>query len=207
MGLCTVCLSVPFASLPEPLAGAGFYRIGNNSDLPVLIFGPSDGDAVCNDSEGFPWHANLGALASSAHSCTLCALVWAGVNQWMEKRETALQQKFYVVFRETYDHPVPTEDRLLLTKRSGGAPGFLVYVKSAPRPGETVAPLLTGVAFSVAASKFLDDKQRASNIDSLTMKSTRIGTNHTCASKGLRFGLKRLPFYSFITPEELPGWS
>lgn len=206
MALCAVCLSVPFASLPEPLAHAGFFRIGDNSDLPVLTFRPSDNDAVRHDSEGFPWHADLGALASSAQSCAICTIVQTGVEQWMEQRETALQNKFYVVFSDTHGYPIPTENRLILTKRSGGAPGFLVYVKSTHR-GETTAPLLTGVAFSVAASKSLNEKQRAFDINSLTMKSARIGTNHTCSSFGLRFRLKRRSFYRIIAFEELPGWS
>ncbi|KAI1178906.1 HET-domain-containing protein [Nemania sp. FL0916] len=136
MGLCTLCLSIPFTALPESLAGNGFYCIYDHS---------------------FPWHANIGALASSAQSCSLCAVVQAGVEAWMEKRETALQQKVLdpEAPRAQYNAPIPTDNRLFLVQRSHSAPGFLVYVHHPDRNSR--AYLLTGVAFSVAATARLPD--------------------------------------------------
>jgi hypothetical protein len=160
MGLCAACLSVPFTSLPEHLEQDGFHRIGDHSDLPALFLKqPIDADrdkGIPAESLGFRWHDNIGALASSAQSCPLCAVVHEGVEQWMQRREIAMQQKFYVVFQETYAAPVPTENALFLAQRAGAAPGFLVYVKCANRDHEVY--LLTGVAFSVAASKPFENR-------------------------------------------------
>lgn len=97
----------------------------------------------------------------------------------MEKQEAALQKKLRVVFRGWHNYPIPTnDDRLVLIDRSGRAPGFLVYVKSADRGG-TATALLIGVAFNVPASKSLNDEQSTFNMNPLTLKSARIGTNHT----------------------------
>ncbi|KAI1146671.1 HET-domain-containing protein [Nemania diffusa] len=144
--ICAACQSIPFSTLPEP-PKHGFSRIGDHSDLPSLW--PNDEGTYQKDQIGFPWHADLAALASSAPACLLCRIVQAGVRQWCEKQETALQTPFYVAFRDSYQHPAPEGQQLYLTKRTGGAPGFLVYVQSKVKRS---IDLLTGVAFSVEST-------------------------------------------------------
>ncbi|KAI1308368.1 HET-domain-containing protein [Xylaria venustula] len=141
--ICATCQSIPFSTLPDPPANV-FSRIGDHSDLPDVKFEePKDGTI------GFPWHSNLGALASSSHTCSLCNVVQAGVRQWCEKRETVLQAPFYVAFRDDFRHPVPEDQQLFLTKRTGASAGFLVYVAS--KVYRSVY-LLTGVAFSIEST-------------------------------------------------------
>ncbi|KAI0972442.1 HET-domain-containing protein [Xylaria arbuscula] len=148
--ICATCQSITFSTLPEPPATDRFSRIGDHSDLPAVeLEEPEDKSTYQRHQIGFPWHANLGALASSSHTCSLCNLVQAGVQQWCEKRETSLQTPFYITYSDNFQHTVPDDKQLFLTKRTGGSPGFLVYVAS--KVYQSVY-LLTGVAFSVEST-------------------------------------------------------
>ncbi|KAI0420361.1 HET-domain-containing protein [Xylaria grammica] len=140
--ICAICQSIPFPALPALPAppNVGFRRLGDDSDLPILRFeGPGP--------IGFPWHTDLGALAASSGTCCLCNVVQAGVQQWCERRATALQNKFPEMTSAHEINPVPERQRLFLTKRNKGAPGFLVYTQHPSTQSDVY--LLTGVAFSV----------------------------------------------------------
>ncbi|KAI0149577.1 HET-domain-containing protein [Xylariaceae sp. FL1272] len=144
MGLCNACLAIPFANLPDRFEPDAWSRVGDQSDLPLLRLKPSPDDGEPEYPDGYHWHENLGALEASAGSCPLCALVQLGVEAWLKKRDMAFSQE-YQDHRHVFDHDLPMNNELLLTKRSG--PGFLVYVKFTKRH----AYLLAGVAFCVEA--------------------------------------------------------
>ncbi|RWA08174.1 hypothetical protein EKO27_g6932 [Xylaria grammica] len=140
--ICATCQSIPFSALPALPAApeVGFSRLADHNDLPIPWF-------ESPNPTGFPWHSDLGALAASSGTCSLCNVVQAGVQQWCERRSTALQNKFSIMTHADDADPVPERQRLFLTKRNNGAPGFLVYPNH-PLSRSAVY-LLTGVAFSV----------------------------------------------------------
>ncbi|KAI1086968.1 HET-domain-containing protein [Rostrohypoxylon terebratum] len=148
MALCSLCRAIPFNQLPEPHSlDDGWCRVFDESELPLMMCrGHEHGP---ENPIGYSWHLGLGALAASADTCTLCSIIHQGVQRWLSHFEQGRQTQFYEEFQDTYSYSVPTEERLWLTKRFGGGPGFVVLARES-RGGEI--HLLTGVAFSVDAS-------------------------------------------------------
>ncbi|KAK7972559.1 hypothetical protein PG988_006693 [Apiospora saccharicola] len=119
---CSLCSTIPFGSLPDPPSYQGFSRIGDQSECPALSIEPT--------------------------SCPLCAIVQEGFQRWLGFFEDSRRSKFYTEFNDVYKDTVPHGQRLLLTKRFGGGPGFVVFAKQPARRFGLY--LLTGVVFSVS---------------------------------------------------------
>jgi hypothetical protein len=126
----------------------GHTRIADQDDLPELLY--TDNEAVTEDSAlGFPWHENLDALAASAKLCPLCAIVQKGAESWINLYDDAWKNNPIFVEFNGKSSSRPTGQRLWLTKRVGGAPGFLVLVRN-PKKKKGVM-LLSGVSFACEA--------------------------------------------------------
>ncbi|KAK6827546.1 heterokaryon incompatibility protein-domain-containing protein [Apiospora arundinis] len=105
-------------------------------------------DPEYKEPYGFPWHQDLDSLADSASSCPLCAVVQEGSQKWLGHFEEFRRKPINAVFKETYTGSVPHGQRLLLTRRYGGGPGFIVFTRETMRRRSALY-ILTGVVFSV----------------------------------------------------------
>ncbi|RYP04609.1 hypothetical protein DL764_004346 [Monosporascus ibericus] len=105
-------------SLPPGPKGAGSIRIADNTELPQLRW--SSHATTPKDPLGFPWHADLAALAASAAStdCPLCKLAQTGVEIWIGHYCEA--EKNNRLFREFHSERVPEGQQLWLTRRFFG---------------------------------------------------------------------------------------
>jgi hypothetical protein len=150
MALCSTCSAVPFFSLPEPLKISGFFRIADRSNLPEFRYG--DGNEFSESTSlGVAWHESLDHLGTSAKSCTLCGLVQEGIESWIHEFDDARKNcKSFIEF-DAEHHDIPQGERLWLTRRYGGGPGFIVLARN-PKARKSVI-MLTGVSFSVESSK------------------------------------------------------
>lgn len=165
MALCSICQSIPFSSLPDPPNSIGCIYVGDNKELPILI--PHDRNAPPDDQLWFAWHQHLDALAESAATgCSLCVLVHAGAQTWMKHYQHESEtNKGFKEFRE--DRMLVTKGQALyLTKRFGGAAGFIVLVR--PKATSRGTYLLTGVGFSVDGGAFHGNCYEPSRIEALT---------------------------------------
>jgi hypothetical protein len=151
MTLCITCASIPFSSLPSPPAPYTSTRIADEENLTELWY--KDSKEVTKDSVlGFKWHESVDALATSAKTCPLCELAQKGVQEWLDKyKEVTEKNKVYAEF-QTNKSLIPRDQQLWLTKRFGGAPGFIVLVRGPISPRRVV--LLTGVSFAVEAGTY-----------------------------------------------------
>jgi hypothetical protein len=156
MSLCNLCSTVPFSSLPSPLSATRYTRIADNDNLPALFY--KDAEAVDREyATGFSWHEDLDALAASAKTCSLCALVQKGIDAWLDRYNDALaNDKLFVEFHES-QAPIPHGERLWLKKRFGGAPGFVVSVRNPKKRNQVI--VLAGVSFAVEASTWSGNEQ------------------------------------------------
>ena len=146
MSLCLLCQSISFSSLPAAPEPVSVTYIADNKALVNLWF--TSDDPLPTDHPGLPWHENLDDLAESATAgCPLCALIHAGVRTWTNHySHEAENNKSFLEFSK-HKMPIPEGKRLYLTKRFGGAAGFLVLI---PHPhSAAVVNLMTGVGFSV----------------------------------------------------------
>ncbi|KAI0121015.1 heterokaryon incompatibility protein-domain-containing protein [Xylariales sp. AK1849] len=142
MGLCSLCSKTPFADLPDPQKPWASSRVADDTEM-IEFYWREEGR---QDPLGFPWHEDLDALATSAKSCKMCTVVQAGAQVWLDRYRTAEKtNKHWMEFRED-DDPIPSGQRLWLTKRFGGAEGFDVFVEV---PNKNGYHLITAVAFSV----------------------------------------------------------
>lgn len=146
MALCSLCQSIPVSSLPTAQQPNGSIYIGDNRELVELWY--KDKEAPLKDPLGFPWHEDLDALAKSAKTgCPLCVLVQTGAQTWIDRyRHEGQNNKLFKEFHE-HREPFPEGQRLWLTKRFGGADGFILLVRN-PK-SDIGVNLLTGVGFSV----------------------------------------------------------
>jgi hypothetical protein len=160
MALCTLCQSIPFASLPSiPEGQDGLTRVADNSEMPELWWHRKGNDEplLPKDPIGFAWHKSFDALAESAKAgCPLCILVQAGVQIWLDHFREA--ERTYAGWRQFYkdNEPIPNEETLWLTKRSGGGDGFIVLARNSIKRQRVF--FLTGVNFSVEAGSDLASK-------------------------------------------------
>ncbi|KAI3323499.1 HET-domain-containing protein [Xylariaceae sp. AK1471] len=145
MALCSLCHDIPFASLADPPPYSGFFRVNDNSEMPVLSYLPNSADAAPADPLGFPWHTDLDALTLSAGSCAFCGIIQDGVKTWLDHLEAAQKNASFMEFSSDL-HKAPRGQRLWVTKRYSGAPGLLVFVRHPL--GNNSIYLLTGVSFA-----------------------------------------------------------
>lgn len=142
MAVCSLCSTIPFGSLPDFPPHENWFRTYDNSECPMLIR-----RSMQNEPHGFPWHQNLDSLAAASRSCPLCAIVHQGFQMWLVHYEESRQTAFYQEFKDFYEDAVPHGQRLFLSRRIGGGPGFDVFARE---PGGRGNYLLTGVVFSVS---------------------------------------------------------
>lgn len=96
---------------------------------------------------GFPFYENMEALAQSAKSCPLCALIQDGVQRWVDDWEDgAKNNKMFIEF-SMKRHPIPRKERLWLTRRADGEQGFYVWAQCPMM--KSWFNLLSAVGFSV----------------------------------------------------------
>ncbi|RYP53734.1 hypothetical protein DL768_001334 [Monosporascus sp. mg162] len=216
MSLCSLCLTIPFSSLPPGPDDEGFMRIADKTELPQLRWISGVTKPPPKDPLGFPWHADLAALAASAAStdCPLCKLAQAGAEIWIGHYREA--EKNNRLFREFDRQRVPEGQQLWLTRRffpgsvrSGiERDGFAVLVRDPDNPATSIN-LLTGVAFSVPAESPLAWKYalRPVERDSGSEKSLDVavawlercvGTHERCRRRG------RLVAARDLDPEDAP---
>ncbi|RYP71211.1 hypothetical protein DL769_004731 [Monosporascus sp. CRB-8-3] len=202
MSLCSLCLTIPFSSLPPGPKDPGYIRIADKNELPQFYWPSSATTPPPKDPLGFPWHADLAALAASAAStdCPLCKLAQTGAEIWIGHYHEA--EKNNRLFREFNHERVPEGQQLWLTRRffrdgigSGvERDGFAVLVRDPDNPARGIN-LLTGVAFSVPAESPLAWKYalRPVERDSGSEKSLDVavawlercvGTHERCRRRG-----------------------
>lgn len=123
MALCSLCSTLPFTDFPPQRSFWGLCTIADDYEF---IVSPH----VCNDRLlgpiGFPYHENIGALAESAKTCPLCAVVQAGVQTWLVSWNKAAGTKKSIE-SSPYLYTLPVEERLWLTKLESGNQGFCVW--------------------------------------------------------------------------------
>ncbi|RYP66271.1 hypothetical protein DL770_008830 [Monosporascus sp. CRB-9-2] len=201
MFLCPLCLTIPFSSLPPGPEEVGSIRIADITQLPQLCWPSGATTPPPKDPLGFPWHANLAALAASAAStdCPLCKLAQTGAEIWIGHYREAEKKRS---FQEFHCQRVPEGQQLWLTRRffRGGVrsaverDGFAVLVRDPDNPARYIN-LLTGVAFSVPAESPLAWKYalRPVERDSGSEKSLDVavawlercvGTHERCRRRG-----------------------
>ncbi|KAK7996718.1 transcription activator of gluconeogenesis [Apiospora arundinis] len=170
MVLCSLCSTIPFGSLPDHPPDKGLTLAGDMNECPVLIIDPEH-----KEPYGFPWHQDLNSLAESASSCPLCAIVQEGFQKWLGYFEESQRKPFYAEFKETYAESVPHGQRLFLTRRYGGGPGFIVLARETTRRWSSLY-LLTGVVFSVRKENpaFQELQLQPPELDSGSMHSLNI---------------------------------
>lgn len=150
MSLCSLCLTVPWLSLSPPEKDLIVLRVGDKDDLLAVHYNrPADGaldSQAPQQPMGLPFHENLETLALSAKSCLLCGVIQNGVQAWINHwEEAAKNNKGFIEF-DIRRYPIPTKQKLWITKCYGGAMGFYIW---ADHPEKKSLYMLTAVAFSV----------------------------------------------------------
>lgn len=159
MSLCSLCLTVPWLSLPPPGKDLIVARVADKDEMLVVHYNRS-ADGVPDSQApqqpmGFPFHENLETLAFSAKLCLLCGVIQNGVQAWINHwEEAAKNNKGFIEF-DIHRHPIPTKQKLWVTKCYGGAMGFYVW---AEHPEKKSLYMLTAVAFSVDRESPLSDR-------------------------------------------------
>ncbi|RDL37703.1 uncharacterized protein BP5553_05136 [Venustampulla echinocandica] len=204
MALCRLCQDIPFASLPSvPEDQDGSSRVADNNEMPELWWrrNSSNESLLPKDPIGFAWHKCLDALAESARAgCPLCALVQTGVQTWLDHYREA--ERSYPGWRQFYkeSEPIPTGERLWLTKRLGGGDGFIVLARNSVTKHRVF--YLTGVSFSVEAGSALTSKfpWRPVERDSGSRQSLDVATSlvNNCVEKHERCAREVTPLPSRV---------
>lgn len=152
MSLCSLCLAVPWSSLPPPRKFELGCKTADEDDMLAFGFRLPEGhespdNQALQQPLGLPFHENLETLAQSAKSCPLCAVVQSGVQVWINSWEDAAKNyKQFIVLRMDSE-PIPVKEQLRITKRLGAVQGFIVWAKN-PKE-QNMYYLLTAVGFSV----------------------------------------------------------
>jgi hypothetical protein len=162
MALCNLCQQIPFASLPSlPEGQDGGCRVADNKEMPEIWWTRKSNNepAQLKGPIGFAWHESFNALAESAQAgCPLCTLVQTGVQIWLDYyREAERTDLGWIEFNKG-DQPIPSEERLWLTKRFGGGDGFLVFARNPISKHRVRVYFLTGVNLSVDVDSVLASK-------------------------------------------------
>lgn len=164
MALCSLCSRLPFTSFPR-LSPTSLQAVAHDgepivsNEFIVAHFGSafgSDGAAEERLPEliGFPYHENIGALAESAKACPLCAVVQAGVQEWLVSWSKATGGK-NLFQSQFFWGSLPLEEKLWLTEIGPENQGFYVWASNPQSRGSSILNsnlyLLTIVGFSVEA--------------------------------------------------------
>lgn len=153
MSLCSLCLTVPWLSLPPPREIRGAYRVADKDELLRISNHPpadeNQGSQSLRQPLAIPFHKNLKTLRLSAKSCPLCAVVQAGVQTWIDDWEdSARNNKSFIEFNKDIDR-IPVEEQLWVTARYGGAQGFYIWADHPKHQSMYSWYFLTAVGFSV----------------------------------------------------------
>lgn len=137
--LCSLCLSIPWDSLPQlPLCWKG-TNVGGRS----IYYSDLSASSAPNVPLGFPYHSSLKALAASADNCGLCDIISNSVDQFVASCRTAENELDFTYYA---NGRLPADFNLWLTKRVNSGDGFLVLVRA---PLEGVIYLVGAVGFCV----------------------------------------------------------
>lgn len=113
MALCSLCSSLPFTNFPY-FKQTGLWVLNDGGrDVLVADFGEEDS---C-DPIGF--HENIFALAESAKTCPLCAVVQAGVQVWHDSWSKVVGDNTLLRYDEGagFSGALPVDERLWLTEK------------------------------------------------------------------------------------------
>lgn len=151
MPLCSLCLSIPWTSLPPPNESDGTSRLADCDEmLEAWLPRPADPASDAQTLQkplGTPFHKDLESLALSAKLCPLCEIIDRGVQAWISHWEDAAQNyKFFIEFG-LEDNPIPSKEQLWVTKSYGGAQGFYVWARNPKRTH--IFNLLAAIGFGV----------------------------------------------------------
>lgn len=153
MALCSLCLGLPFTGFPS-ISHSFLHRHTDDTEFIVAHFDSNEaGEGVpLPDPIGFPYHENIRVLAESAKTCPLCAVVQAGVQEWLASWLKAARSQNWIELG-----PVPEEERLWLTEISPENQGFCVWTMDPLSRGRKKPSLylLTLVGFSVEEGTFI----------------------------------------------------
>lgn len=123
MALCSLCSGLPFTGFPRFTPS----RIEQLADDRELIVAHFDSGKRLPDPIGVPYHENINALAESAKTCDLCAVVQAGVQAWRCSWKEYARSDGEPGGFENLTWKSPLEERLWLTETATEKQGFGVW--------------------------------------------------------------------------------
>lgn len=160
MALCSLCLSLPFSGFPRFSPPNRDDTAGDRNFVVAyfLIHRRPGSKALAPLSKpfGVPYHENISALAGSAETCPLCALVHACVQAWLVSWDKAAETNEFIDSLCGLMGALPLEERLWLTGIPGENRGFCVWARNRSNVGSSSQGvyLLTLVGFSVEERMF-----------------------------------------------------
>lgn len=130
MALCSLCSTLPFNGFPA-FSPRDRPKVAGDDEFVVVNLPEWTGPKL-PDPIGFPFHENLSALAESAKTCSLCAVIQAGVQAWLVSWDKVAGTKKFVQGTSPYPFSgyFPLEERLWLTEISPETPGFCVWTEA-----------------------------------------------------------------------------
>lgn len=173
MALCSLCLNLPFSSLPFPPTPYAIPHVGD--ELFWII--PDDEEKASSQEScqatDITFHEDVEALTVSAKSCVLCATVQAEVQIRIGAFNEALK-KFGSTTGDIVraGNLMPSNVRLWLTEPYDGARGFYVWARHPKRQRELV--LMAAVGFSVESSTTFSFRYHLSCLVSLTVSASHL---------------------------------
>lgn len=138
MSLCSLCLTIPLQSLPDPII-YGVFLINDDPLLPQI--------ELDIDLNLFAWHPSVVSLALSAPTCSLCWLVDQAYQQWIKRLDEATARLSSRLQRDDLEFLRPGHGFWLARRFNGATSGLLVLLDG-PKKNPTEFPVLTGVGFS-----------------------------------------------------------
>lgn len=99
-----------------------------------------------------PYLKNLAALALSAMSCSVCKIVQAGIQRWVDEWNNAARSDNYDL-HNLQETPIPIHEQLGLPSCPSGPQGFMVLSSKPKDPNGWY--IMTAVGFATDESKLL----------------------------------------------------
>ncbi|KAF2111648.1 heterokaryon incompatibility protein-domain-containing protein [Lophiotrema nucula] len=158
MGLCSLCQTVDFFSLPSfPTRYEAYMKPWDGTDELVVFVNPRKAqarkageDLTAGDFSqalGLSHHQSIQELKSAAEEdCPICSIILRSVDRCLAAFAEAEKDEQYIYYRDLRGSDRP-DFRLWLCKRRDGCDGFMVLSKAAG--GKEKAYLLAGVGFCV----------------------------------------------------------
>jgi hypothetical protein len=132
MGFCTLCISIPLETLP-PLPSKwaeGMFTRGRTALNEFSLRDREDQRLLLKETFGFRHHSSFKALATSAESCELCALM----NESITSLATAYEStETYPDLKLRLSEHDKGDFQLWLTRRVDDGYGFLVFARVASK--------------------------------------------------------------------------